>query len=88
MNVQVAADAFADGTLLLRFVQHRAHAKDSEGQLFSSPENARKEALRILQDVARDEMPNSDNLKITIKMRTDKRGQIFEASLTVKSAWS
>ncbi|MDG4855244.1 MULTISPECIES: hypothetical protein [unclassified Mesorhizobium] len=61
---------------------------DSEGQLFSSAENARKEALRILQDVARDEMPNSDNLKITIKMRTDKRGQIFEASLTVKSAWS
>lgn len=61
---------------------------DSEGQLFSSPENARKEALRILQDVARDEMPNSDNLKITIKMRTDKRGQIFEASLTVKSAWN
>ncbi|PBC02588.1 hypothetical protein [Mesorhizobium sp. WSM3860] len=61
---------------------------DSEGQLFSSPENARKEALRILRDVARDEMPNGDNLKITIKMRNDKREQIFEASLTLQSTWS
>ncbi len=62
--------------------------QDSEGQLFADRERAGLEALRILQDVARDEMPVGTNLKITVKVLDEKRDQVFEASLTLDSAWS
>ena len=61
---------------------------DAEGQLFESPEPARTEALRILHDIAHDEMPDVDLVKMTVKIRTDGHGQIFEASLTLTSYWS
>ncbi|TGP20189.1 MULTISPECIES: hypothetical protein [unclassified Mesorhizobium] len=62
--------------------------KDAEGQLFPDRESARMEALRILHDVVRDEALGGDRLKITVKVRNQKRDQIFEASLTLDSAWS
>lgn len=46
------------------------------------------EALRILHDVARDEMPGGRHLTITVKVLDEKRDQIFEASLTLDSAWT
>ncbi|TIT77669.1 MAG: hypothetical protein E5W56_13395 [Mesorhizobium sp.] len=46
------------------------------------------EALRILHDVAGDEMTVGDQLKITVRIRNEKSEQIFEASLTVDSAWT
>lgn len=61
---------------------------DTEGQLFETPERARTEALRILHDVAHDEMPDLDVAKITVKIRIDGDRQIFEASLTRTSDWS
>ncbi|MBZ9848902.1 hypothetical protein LB565_13015 [Mesorhizobium sp. CA14] len=61
--------------------------EDTEGQLFASRERAGMEALRILHDVARDEMPGGKHLTITVKVRDEKRDQIFEASLTLDSAW-
>ena len=61
---------------------------DRDGQLFATRERAGMEALRILHDVARDEMPGGNHLKITVKVRNDDRKQIFEASLTLTSAWT
>jgi hypothetical protein len=61
---------------------------DSDGQLFASRERAGMEALRILQDVARDEMPVGQRLNITVKVLDERRDQVFEASLTLDSAWS
>jgi hypothetical protein len=61
---------------------------DTEGQLFETPERARTEALRVLHDVAHDEMPDLDLVKITVKIRIDGDRQIFEASLTRTSNWS
>jgi len=61
---------------------------DEEGQLFPNRERAGAEALRILHDVARDEMPEGEHRRITVKMRNDKSEQIFEASLTMAAAWS
>ncbi|TPI18112.1 MULTISPECIES: hypothetical protein [unclassified Mesorhizobium] len=60
---------------------------DDQGQLFANRERARLEALRILQDIARDEAPGTEQLKITVKLRTEK-AQIFEASLTLDSTWN
>ena len=61
---------------------------DSDGQLFASRERAGMEALRILHDVARDEMPGGSHLTITVKVLDAQRDQIFEASLTLDSAWT
>lgn len=60
---------------------------DRDGQFLHGRDRAGVEALRILHDVARDEMPVGDHLKLTVKVRDEKR-QIFEASLTLDSAWS
>jgi hypothetical protein len=57
---------------------------DENGQLFESPEQARAEAIRILHDIARDEMPDRDLVKITLKMR-DKGGTQV---LTLNAAWT
>ncbi|SFP36255.1 hypothetical protein SAMN03159463_04086 [Mesorhizobium sp. NFR06] len=62
--------------------------EDTEGQLFPNRERAGMEALRILYDVALDEVPGGGHLSITVKVLDDKRDQIFEASLTLNSAWS
>ncbi|MDF3217531.1 hypothetical protein EN962_05530 [Mesorhizobium sp. M7A.F.Ca.CA.001.09.2.1] len=61
---------------------------DDDGQLFESREQARAEAIRILQDVAQDEMPDCDFVKITVKVRDEIGGQMFEASLVLTSGWS
>lgn len=61
---------------------------DDQGQLFASRERAGLEALRILQDIARDEMPGGQHLTITVKVLDEKRAQVFEASLTLDSAWT
>ncbi|RUX98089.1 MULTISPECIES: hypothetical protein [unclassified Mesorhizobium] len=61
---------------------------DEVGQLFESPEQARAEAVRILHDIARDEMPDRDLVKITLKMREKGGTRVFEASLTLNAAWT
>lgn len=49
-------------------------ALDEEGQLFASKESAKDEALRVLQDVARDEMPDRDLFKLTVAEREWSKG--------------
>ena len=61
---------------------------DDQGQLFATRERAGLEALRILQDIARDEALGAERLKITVKLRNARKVQIFEASLTLDSAWT
>jgi hypothetical protein len=60
---------------------------DNDGQLFPSREQARREAIRILHDIAYDEMPDGQLVKFTVKVRSEG-SQIFEASLTLTSGWS
>ncbi|WP_214475639.1 hypothetical protein [Mesorhizobium sp. dw_380] len=61
---------------------------DDHGQLFESREQARAEAIRILQDVAQDEMPDRDLVTISVKVRNETGAQVFEASLILTSGWS
>ena len=49
---------------------------------------ARLEAIRILHDVARDEMPDRDLVKLTVKVRGENGAQVFEASLILTAGWS
>ncbi|MDX8468871.1 hypothetical protein RFM26_24490 [Mesorhizobium sp. VK23B] len=61
---------------------------DAEGQLLSNPERAGMEALRILHDVAWDEMQGGECLTTTVKVRNEKSEQVFEASLTLNAVWA
>ena len=62
--------------------------QDDDGQPFETRDQARAEAIRILHDVARDEMPDSDLVKITVKVRNETGAQVFEASLILTTGWS
>lgn len=64
------------------------HVLDDEGQLLESRERARVEAVRILHDVTREEMPDHELMKLTVKVRSDTGAQVFEASLILTSGWS
>lgn len=61
---------------------------DEEGQVFETRARLRREAIRILPDVLRDEMFEGDRTEITIKVRDENGCHIFEASLTLNSGWS
>lgn len=41
-----------------------------------------------MQDVAQDEMPDCDFVKVTVKVRDEIGAQMFEASLVLTSGWS
>ncbi len=60
---------------------------DQEGQLFVSPDHARAEAMRILRDIARDEMTDQEFAKLVVRMRNSAGSQIFESSLVLTSGW-
>jgi hypothetical protein len=64
------------------------HVLDGQGQLFESRERAKTEALRILHDVAHEEMPDGELAKLTVKVRSGSGAQLFEASLILTSGWS
>ncbi|TPM95027.1 MULTISPECIES: hypothetical protein [unclassified Mesorhizobium] len=60
---------------------------DQEGQLFMSAEVARAEAMRILCDVARDEISDQAFAKLVVRMRSSAGSLIFEGSLVLTSRW-
>lgn len=60
---------------------------DEEGQVFETRERLRREAIRILPDIVRDEMLEGDRTAITIKVRDESGSRVFEASLVISSAW-
>ncbi len=60
---------------------------DREGQVFDTRERLRREAIRILPDIVRDEILEGDRTAITVKVRDENGRQVFEASLVVSSGW-
>lgn len=65
---------------------HIGFAVDEDGQLMNSREQARAEAIRILCDIAQEELP--DGKSLMVKVRDDAGVQILEATLTLKAAWT
>ncbi|MET2825903.1 DUF6894 family protein [Mesorhizobium shangrilense] len=61
---------------------------DEEGQVFETRARLRREAMRILPDVLRDEMFDGDRARIMVKVRDESGRAVFEASLTLDSAWN
>jgi hypothetical protein len=61
---------------------------DDDGQVFETREEVRDEAVRILPDIARDEMPDGGDVSITVKVRDEAGRHIFEATLSLVSGWN
>ncbi|SDA71859.1 DUF6894 family protein [Mesorhizobium qingshengii] len=60
---------------------------DEEGQLFDTPERLRREAVRILPDIIRDEMLDGDGAVVTVKVRDESGNRVLVASLVISTQW-
>lgn len=60
---------------------------DEEGQLFDTPERLRREAIRILPDIIRDEMLDGDGAAITLEVRDESGNRVLVASLVISTQW-
>lgn len=60
---------------------------DEEGQLFETPQDASREALRVLAEVALDEHPDGDQLTLTVRVRPADGDVFFEGRLLLDGRW-
>lgn len=60
---------------------------DDEGQLFQTPQDASREALRVLAEVALDEYSQGDQLRLTVQVRPQDGEPFFEGRLLLNGRW-
>jgi hypothetical protein len=60
---------------------------DDAGTDCADEEDARKEAIRVLPQIAKDTVPNGDYRLFWVKVRNASGADIFHASLELKSGW-
>ena len=61
-------------------------ARDTEG-FELQPEEARKQAIASLAEIAQDEMPDGDERDFTVRVRDEDGHVIFEATLSLRAHW-
>ena len=61
--------------------------RDTDGIDLSGLDEARKEALRVLPDVAREVMPDGDNRNIVARVRDESGRFVFQATLSLTAEW-
>ncbi|GHC65226.1 DUF6894 family protein [Limoniibacter endophyticus] len=62
---------------------------DEEGQNVPSEQRIRRESLKLLSDLFRDEAPDEENGAVyCVKVRDETGHYIFEARCILKSFWS
>jgi hypothetical protein len=62
--------------------------QDGEGTELPSREEARREAIGILPDIAREVLPDGNHRNFICRVRNDSGAVIFTASLTLRAEWS
>lgn len=60
---------------------------DDEGSELPGADQARLEALAVLPDLARDELPDGDRRAFTVVVRDDNGRSIFRATLSLHAEW-
>ncbi|MBL8584661.1 MAG: hypothetical protein JNL61_20845 [Rhizobiaceae bacterium] len=60
---------------------------DDHGQEMASREVLRKEAIQLLPDIARDELPGGDEECFTVRVRDTDGRYVFEACLILRARW-
>jgi hypothetical protein len=61
---------------------------DVQGLECATPAEVRYSAVDALPDLARDELPNGDFLKMAVKVRDESGRYLLEASLTLDVKWN
>jgi hypothetical protein len=61
--------------------------RDAEGHEFSERDAMRDEAIRVLPDLAQDELPNGDRRVFTVKVRDESGKYVFQATLSLIVTW-
>ena len=64
------------------------HVTDSHGLDLADKEAARREAISILPDVAREELPDGDRRTFICKVRDETDKVIFIATLSLVAGWT
>jgi hypothetical protein len=60
---------------------------DEDGQEMASPEAARVEAIRTLQELAMHVIPQAARVEYTADVRDEQRKIIFTATLSIAERW-
>jgi hypothetical protein len=60
---------------------------DDVGQEFASRENATREAIHVLPEIALDEARDAAGLTIAVRVRDETGRYFFEASLSLEARW-
>ena len=61
--------------------------RDPYGLDLASPEEARKEAISVLPDMARDVLPDGDRRDFTVDVRTAAGEVVYTATLSLVGRW-
>lgn len=60
---------------------------DLDGTRFTDRDAARDEAMGLLSDMARSELPDGNHRTFTVTVKGDDKAPIFSAELTVVGRW-
>ena len=60
---------------------------DNFGIELDDDEEARQQAISLLPEIAREELPNGDFHAFTVKARNEDGTVVYEASLTLTGKW-
>lgn len=60
---------------------------DDEGTIFANAHAARDAAIKILPDIAREEIAPGRSREVSVLMRDEGDRELFRASLTLSAAW-
>ncbi|WP_414471355.1 DUF6894 family protein [Microvirga sp. M2] len=61
--------------------------RDKVGNLCPSRKAMRDAAIKVLPDIARDELPDGDQRDFTVKVRDASGQYLFQATLSLTSNW-
>jgi hypothetical protein len=63
-------------------------SRDEEGLDLSDSAMARREAIGVLPDIAREELPDGDHRAFTCHVRDESGAVIFTATLSLNAEWT
>jgi hypothetical protein len=63
-------------------------SRDREGTEMRSPEEARRAAIGILPDIAREELPDGNRRTFVCRVRDQSDALIFTATLSLDARWT
>jgi hypothetical protein len=72
---------------MLRYFSDENEDRDQDGLVLAGREQARTQAVKALPDMARDVLPDGEELTLAVAVREADGPVFFRASLTLKCEW-